>query len=137
MKNWTIKRRIIVGFTVITAIAGALGIFSLVQLSLITLHSVRITENSLPGIYRTGQLAERIQFLGNLNSTLVLKNLISSNEDLKSDLEAEVKKNIESIDALAKSYESTLDSAKDRELFADSHASAQAVENATNCHVVV
>lgn len=117
MKTWTIRKRIVFGFAVITAIAITLGVFAFAQLRLISEHSVRIKDDSLPALYQAGQLAENIQLLGNQNSTLILKSLISSNDDLKADLEVQIGKNIDAMGTLAQSYEKSIPLAKNREAF--------------------
>jgi hypothetical protein len=81
--NWTIGRRIAAGFGAITCVAAALGILACTQLVVINSHATRITTDSLPGIYVSGQLAEKIQYLGNQNGTLALKHLLSPNDDMK------------------------------------------------------
>ena len=50
MKNWTIKDRIILGFTLVILINVALGIFTCSTLSKLRLNANDIAENQVPGI---------------------------------------------------------------------------------------
>ena len=56
MKNWTIKKRIILGFTTILALFAVLAVTSLVLLKTIKGHQADITDDALPGITASGQI---------------------------------------------------------------------------------
>ena len=56
MSSWTIGRRIVVGFAAVIAIAGILGVFAYTRLIVIETQSARITVDSLPGTYISGQM---------------------------------------------------------------------------------
>ena len=117
MNKWTIRRRIFFGFGVITLIAIGLGVFAFTQLTIISTHSTRITQHSLPGIYQSGQMAEKVQFLGNQNSTFILKSLISKNEDLKADLAAQIDKNVQALAILSTQFEQSISDEGERGLY--------------------
>ena len=50
MKNWTIAKRISIGFASVILITVALGMFSLSRLMNIRDHSNHISQQSLPGL---------------------------------------------------------------------------------------
>ena len=102
-KPSTIGRRIAFGFAAITMIGCAVGAVTFFQLRSISTQATRITDGCLPGLAAVGQ----IESLVNDNSTLLLKDIMSKNEELQADLAAKMKTNLGRIAALVQNYGQT------------------------------
>jgi methyl-accepting chemotaxis protein len=113
MKQRTIGQHISLGFGAVTIIACALGAASFVQLHSISQRAVLITEDCLPGI----DLVEQIDVLTNDNATLLLKHLLTKNEDLQAEFSAKMEANIQKMTALVQAYGRTASSEKGRTVF--------------------
>ena len=113
MKNWTIGKRIIFGFSTIILIAIALGIFAYSRLSTINTISDSIVNDSMPGVYEI----EEAQALVKENLFLVSRHLLSDDKAEEEKIEQDMKVLKEKLDARLASYEKTIITPKDRELF--------------------
>src|SRR5882724_9119898 len=109
MKKSTIGKRIVLGSAAIAVIAGGLGAFTLIQLRAIGQRSAMITTDCLPGVNIVGQ----IEFLANDNATLLLKDLMTKNEDLKKDFADKMQANAQKIAGLTLDYIKTATTASD------------------------
>ncbi|MGE0866085.1 MAG: MCP four helix bundle domain-containing protein, partial [Vicinamibacterales bacterium] len=68
MRNWTIGKRLMLGFAAVVAIVSALGVYSVVQLRVVDAASTRIVVDSLPGTALSGQVLAHVK--NNLAYTL-------------------------------------------------------------------
>lgn len=125
LTKWTIVRRITVGFTAITLIAVAMGILAYVELREIQSQSALVREQSLPGIYRAGQLSENVYTLGAQNADLLLKLLLSSEDDLKKGIEAQLSRNQDAMLSQIDDFGRQLPDAESRRLFGPVKTSAR------------
>jgi methyl-accepting chemotaxis protein len=113
MSSWTIGRRIAVGFAAVIAIAGVLGVFAYTRLMVIETQATRITVDSLPGTYISGQMvAEAESRFG-----LVLKHLLARQAERKAALERELAAADARMAKLMTDYERTITTTQDRQLF--------------------
>jgi len=126
MKNLTIGKRIALGSAAIILVAAALSVFAYGQLRAIGGHSTRITAECLPGIYLVGQ----VESAANANGTLVLKDLLTHNDDLQAEFELNIQTNQQQIALLAGSYEKTITDPKERERFAAFEAARRTYSSA-------
>src|SRR4051794_38676281 len=113
MGNWKVGTRIAAGFTAVIFIAAMLGFYASLQLGLIDTKAHRVAEDSLPGIYVIGQI--RSDTLQNFN--LLLEHVASNERIEMTRIETDIKAQRESIGGLYNSYEKTITTEKDRELF--------------------
>jgi methyl-accepting chemotaxis protein len=113
MQNWTIGKRLIVGFSVVLVITVTLGVFAFVQLTGIRRQATAITGDALPGVYEICQA----QSLAKDNRGLLLQHIVSDDPQQMADAEREMAATGQQLDAVLKTYESTISRAKDRELF--------------------
>src|SRR4051812_25932031 len=100
MKQRTIGQRILLGFGALTLIACALAATSFLQLHSISQSSALITNECLPAI----GLVERIDFFATEDETLLLKHILTKNEDLQSEFASKIRSNVAAMTALVESY---------------------------------
>ncbi len=113
MKNWTIGKRIILGFATLLAVSAALGLFAFTRLIAITTQSHRITLDCLPGVYYVGQ----IDAINQANYTLTHRWLLIAQPADRAAIDVEMKGNSEKLSELYKNYETSITLPKDRELY--------------------
>jgi methyl-accepting chemotaxis protein len=113
MKNWKIGTRIAAGFTVVIAIAIALGAFAYVRVTSIEKSSAEVTGAAMPGLYMVSQVQGNLQ---NTYSTL-LELVASKDKQEAARLEAEVQGLRAANSTALAEYEKTIVSQKGRELF--------------------
>jgi len=99
----TIGKRLLFGFGAVAAIACLLGSVVLTLLREIQNQSDLITGDCLPGIVLVGEI-ESLVFD---NSTLLLKDILTKNEDLQADLAAKMAKNLNQMTTLVQEYGKT------------------------------
>jgi methyl-accepting chemotaxis protein len=103
MKNQTIGKRIIAGFTAIIIISAALGVFAVRQLHIISTLSTVTTTESLAGMDCVGRIEDEAQD----NNLLLIKSLMTKNEDLRAAFAAEIQTNLQDIAVLTDEYGKT------------------------------
>lgn len=113
MKNWKIGTRIMAGFLAVILITVVLGGFAYTQLRTIAANSDKITKDSLPGLQLIGQIRNTVA----VNLNLLLQHVIASDASEMRQLEADMGTLRQQITKLFDDYETTITSAKDRELF--------------------
>lgn len=113
MKNWKIGTRITAGFAAVIAITAILGIFAYTRLMAINQGTTRITQDSLPSIYLTGQL----QAASQLRFRLLLQHVMAGDKGEKDRVAAQIQDTTTKIDGLLDTYEKTITESHDRELF--------------------
>ncbi len=110
MKSLTIGRRIILGFAAIVLINAVLGTFLVRQMRTISAIATVTTVQSLSGMDCVG----RIESVAHDNNVLLLKDLMTRNDDLRDDLEAQVHTNLAQIAGILSEYEKTKTTAQAR-----------------------
>jgi methyl-accepting chemotaxis protein len=114
MKNWTIGKRIILGFAILLATSAALGVFACRHLLAINAQSHRVTDEAMPGVYEVGQ----IEATNLANLSLTHRWLLVTDAAERTAIEARMKTNSEFLTKLYKDYEARIRLAEERELFA-------------------
>jgi methyl-accepting chemotaxis protein len=114
MRNWTIGRRIVVGFSIVTAIVLLLGVFAYDKLITISSEITTIATDSLPGL----SISAQIEAEAHRRFELVLEHVIASTPSAMAELETRIKESDAKIDVLMVQYEATIFTTQDRENFA-------------------
>jgi methyl-accepting chemotaxis protein len=117
MKNLTIGKRIVAGFVVVVLIFAALGIFAVSQLRTISTLATVTTADCLQGM----DTVSDINTLAHENNVLLLKELMTKNEDLQAEFEAQLKTNLQNISNLTVKYGSTHKTEAAQALFSTFH----------------
>ena len=113
MSSWTIGRRITAGFATVIGIAGLLGAFAYIRLTVIQTQATRITADSLPGLYVSAQLESAVL----ASHGLMLRHIITSSNAEMDRLESEIKASDARVDRLMSDYEGTITTVEDRQNF--------------------
>jgi methyl-accepting chemotaxis protein len=113
MQNWTIGKRLVVGFSTVLAITFVLGVFSYVQMVTIRRNALAITGDSLPGVTTMGQVAAALKE----GKALLLEHVLSSDKAQMAELESKIAENGAKVDAALKQYEKSITVQRDRELY--------------------
>jgi len=103
MKNLTVGKRIIAGFAAIIVISALLGVFAVRQLHAISTLSTVTTTESLAGMDCVG----RIEIAAQQNNVLLIKSLMTKNEDLRADFATQIQTNLQDIAVLTDEYGKT------------------------------
>ena len=114
MKNWTVRQRIILGFSSVIVIMVVLSTFALILLYEIRGKVADITSDTLPGLY----LSSRIESVSVGTLGLVYKHILTSDAAEKRQLEADIDAGRTDLDEASADYEKTIVLADDRLLFA-------------------
>jgi methyl-accepting chemotaxis protein len=114
MSNWTIGKRLIVGFSCVLLVALCLGGFAFTRLASIDTQSEKITQDSLPGLILLGDIRSDIKD----ERSLVLDHLLAETAQEKTALEGQVKALHEKIGEASTQYAATITTERGRELFA-------------------
>ena len=115
MKNMTIGKRIIIGFSAILLVVLGLGGFTYQHLVNIKGHSTKITVDCLPGM----AVITDIHSVAQENYVLTLKGVLTENTQEKASFTALIQTNVARINQLTNDYNATITMAKDRELFGE------------------
>ena len=103
MKHLTIGQRIVIGFAAIVVVNALLGIFLIKQMRAISTLATGTTVQSLQGMDCVG----RIESVAHDNNVLLLRDLMTKNDDLRDDLEAQIHTNLSQITNIVSEYEKT------------------------------
>jgi hypothetical protein len=113
MTNWTIAKRLVVGFGLVTAVTAALGVFAGSRLYAVDGWSTKITQDALPGVALFG----RIHAI-NLRNLALVKEYIATDDPARQEgIETKMAANSAEASTLIEEYEKTITQARDRELF--------------------
>jgi methyl-accepting chemotaxis protein len=104
MKNWTIGKRLSLGFAGVILITLGVSIYAFTQLEEIQNQATALAIDSLPGVVLMGQ----IEGLGEREVALVLQHIKANDDQEVSKLDQGLRENHEKINALFKSYEATV-----------------------------
>jgi methyl-accepting chemotaxis protein len=113
MKNWTIARRIIFGFSTLLIIAAAFGLYAFSRLLEIGKDADRIAQQNLPGLYATGQL----ETINLTNFMLVQRLLLIASSEERPVIETQMKANTARMDEMFKYYETSISGDQERGLY--------------------
>ncbi|MGE3492559.1 MAG: methyl-accepting chemotaxis protein [Vicinamibacterales bacterium] len=113
MRNWTIGKRLMLGFAAVVAIVSALGVYSVVQLRVVDAASTRIVVDSLPGTALSGQVLAHVKN----NLAYTLEHLTTDDAREMEAVAALIATTKESIGKELEAYEKTITGADDRALF--------------------
>ncbi|MGE3276936.1 MAG: methyl-accepting chemotaxis protein [Vicinamibacterales bacterium] len=113
MRNWTISRRLVVGFGLVVITVVALGAYGVAELRVIQAASNRVVHDSLPGTAKSGEVLALVQT--NLASTL--EHLQATEAAEMQEIEARIAANRERTSTLLDEYEGTITLPEDRALF--------------------
>jgi len=114
MSQWTIGKRITVGFLGVLFITAALGVFALMKLKRINVESDIVTKDCLPGMYLAGQ----IEVLVKDNYTHTLRHAVAPTPEAKLAIEQDMKATRDMVSDVLQKYEKTITLEEDRQLFA-------------------
>jgi len=114
MKNWSVKQRIILGFSAAIFIMVALTVVSWTHLNEIKGQAVSITSDTWPGLY----LSSQIESLSRATFIAFEKYVLAANAEEKRKIGTEIDSNRTKVDGLMKQYDSTISKEDDRRLFA-------------------
>jgi len=123
MKKWTVRQRIVMGFSAVVLIMVILSVFAFVLLSEIKSKASDVATDAWPGVYWSAQIESRSMSV--LES--VYRHMLSTDDTEKRQLEAEVNSNRLALDEAMRNYEQTIFRAEDRRLF------TQIVSARTSC----
>ncbi len=112
MNNWTIGRRIVVGYAVVLAITVTLGLLAWVRFSSLQRLANSLLTDSMPGVIALGQ----IDALRRENFSLLEKHILTSDEAGIAAIEKRRREITEETNKAYKDYEATIATARDREL---------------------
>jgi methyl-accepting chemotaxis protein len=115
MKNMTIGKRIILGFSATLLVVLGLGGFAYQRLVEIKGHSTKITVDCLPGLAVIGDILNKAQE----NYMFILRGALTTNAQERATLAALMQTNVAQINQLTNDYNATITMAKDRDLFAE------------------
>ncbi|MGE3491937.1 MAG: methyl-accepting chemotaxis protein, partial [Vicinamibacterales bacterium] len=113
MRNWTIGKRLVLGFGAVVSIVTILGAYSASQLRVIKVASDRVVLDSLPGTALSGRILAHVKN----NLSLTLEHLTSDAAADMATIEAEVARTRELITEELAAYEKTITRPDDRALF--------------------
>lgn len=113
MRQWTIGKRLVIGFTIVTGIVLALEGFTVRELLVIRTAAERVVRDALPGMALSGELLA----LTKTNLSLTLKHLTSTNPAEMQAVEQRMTATRETVTQKLVAYEKTITEAEDHALF--------------------
>jgi myosin heavy subunit len=113
MTQWTIGRRLVLGFGIVMGIVLALGAFTARELLLIRAASEQVVTDALPGTALSGELVA----LTKNQLSLTLKHLAATDPGELDAVEREMALTKETVTQKLAAYEKTITEAEDRALF--------------------
>ncbi|MDE3155286.1 MAG: MCP four helix bundle domain-containing protein [Acidobacteriota bacterium] len=114
MSNWTIGKRMIVGFAAVLTVAICLGGFAYSRLMSIDTHAQKITGDSLPGLILLSDIRADIKD----ERGLVLDHILAETPQEQASVEGQMKTLHDQVEDYSKQYVATITSPEGRELFA-------------------
>jgi methyl-accepting chemotaxis protein len=114
MNYLTIGKRIGLAFAAMILIFAALGLMAVTRLAALKSEARRVTEQSVPGLYAIGQIAD----VASANFSDVLAHIASTNLEDKAKLLKRIQARREANDQYFSNYQATIVQALDRETYA-------------------
>lgn len=112
-KQWSLRKRITVGFSVVITLFLLLSGIILSQLNNIADDSLEVSGQALPGVYQASQ----IDSINKANYMLTQRHLFASDPSAKLVIEKQMKANSERLSAFYASYEALIDGEKEKALY--------------------
>ena len=113
MRTWTIGRRMSLGFAVLTLLTVAVGGFAVLRVNAILKESQQITQDAIPGL----KLIALINGDVRESRALVIRHVLSENPAKIAELEREIKKVGDDLNANMEKYKASIFVDEDRRLF--------------------
>jgi methyl-accepting chemotaxis protein WspA len=113
MKNWTIGKRLTVGFAGVVLVTLCVSIYAFTRLEAIQSQASSLAKDSLPGAVLMGQIAA----LSEREVALVLGHIKASDDQVVQRFDEELRENNDKLTALFKAYEGTVFGAEEAERF--------------------
>ena len=114
MKNWTIKKRITVGFAVVLGLVAAQSAATFYLLKAVSRQTQSIATDSLPGTILAAKLRDSVS----IAQIDTLRALLARTPEARKPFEEAIAARRETNDGLLADYEKTINHEEDRELFA-------------------
>ncbi len=112
-KNWTIGKRLTLGFAGVILITLCVSIYAFTRLEAIQSQATALANDSLPGVVLMGQIAA----LGEREVALVLQHIKANDDQEVQKLDLELRENREKLNALFKAYDATVFGTEEAERF--------------------
>jgi methyl-accepting chemotaxis protein WspA len=113
MKNWTIGKRLTLGFAGVVLITLCVSIYAFTRLEAIQGQATALANDSLPGVVLMGQIAT----LSEREVALVLQHIKANDAQEVQKLDDELRENQGTLNALFKNYQATVTGAEEAERF--------------------
>jgi methyl-accepting chemotaxis protein len=113
MKNWTIKKRIIAGFTIIVALSTFMGILAWNSMRTIGEHADELANDNIPGLSLEGTIMQNLTTA----HLALIRHVLNTNVDEKRADEAKMKEVGENITKLFGDLEKVCTSPEEKSLF--------------------
>lgn len=113
MNTWTIRQRILASFAAVLALMIVMGAVAYVCLARVAVDATVIQKDAVPGMAVSGQLMAA--WLDNF--ALTQKHVLETEDAEMRSVDAQLQVNRANLEKLARSYEATIFTAKDRENF--------------------
>jgi methyl-accepting chemotaxis protein WspA len=113
MKNWTIGKRLTLGFAGVVLITACVSIYAFTRLEAIQSQAAALANDSLPGAILMGQIAA----LSEREVALVLQHIKTNDAQEVQKLDDALRENHEKLGSLFKAYETTVFGAEETERF--------------------
>ena len=113
MKNWTIGKRLTLGFAGVVLITVCVSIYAFTRLETIQSQAAALANDSLPGAVLMGQIAA----LSEREVALVLEHIKANDAQEVQKLDEALRENHERLSSLFKAYETTVFGAEETERF--------------------
>ncbi len=113
MHNWTISKRITIGFLAAVALTVVLGGFAYTRLTAIRVAANHIVTDALPGVYQIS----RVQDESKEDYLTVQRHVLTTNAQEMAQLETDLARSRERITKAFQGYDRSITRARDRELF--------------------
>jgi methyl-accepting chemotaxis protein len=113
MRQWTIGRRLVVGFAAVLIIVVAMGTFGIVRLLTIRADAQRVVNDSLPGTAQSGEIAALVRD----NYAHTLKYILAQSPAEEQAIDADMAATKAAIGKLLVEYEKTITQPDDRQNF--------------------
>jgi methyl-accepting chemotaxis protein len=113
MKNWTIGKRITVGFIIMLAIPLVLGLFARFSMQSIQHEALGVVRNNVPSIELLGETQKRVL----KNDTLIYQHIFCPDDKEMHALQAEMESNMAQNTTQLDAYEKTIDNEAKQALF--------------------
>ncbi len=114
MKSWTVRQRIVLGFSAVILIMVILSTSAFFLLSEIKSKAVVVSGDAWPGLYFSAQIEARAMDV----LAAVYRSSLESDESEKRRLQGEIHSSKALLDGAMRNYEQTIMLADDRQLFA-------------------